>query len=431
MSNPIQSQTRLQIRQSIGRHVGDIIVSEVTITKDTSSLWDTYALQQGGTDEYIGRQVMINVPQGSIVAKEKSFVSAFNATDKDCTMAPVFTANLTDGDTYEMWNVMTIEEVNDLINQAITSISAGALQLKQDDSNFTSQQIYEYDWLSNYKGLSKVEYVYNTVIDHLLHNCDTAWTAGASVTATADTSFKKEGTASAKLVVAAGAAAGAVLGYIDISTMDISDSDRVEFDMYSSIALSAGELDFVLDDTSAVVSPVESIDIPAMDAATWYRHSLTLANPHLDSAIISLGVVNTTDVGACTLYFDNIHAVKNGSKLYRELPNQDAYFWGIVKNGTDYLQLTERGLSVARFPTQIRLTGYQLPSLFSDDTTNSEIDPEFIIAYSVYMLLTAHAKSSRLDVTDRAGKAETWKDTMDRTRRNTRTNFDGNTKWMQ
>lgn len=173
MSNPIQGQDREAIRQSIGRHVGDIIVSEVSITKDTSSLWDTYALQRGGTDEYIGRQVQINTPVGSIVSGEKSFVSAFNATDKDCTMAPAFTANLTDGDTYEMWNVLKIEEVNDVINQAITSISAGALQLKQTTSQFTEVNHYEYDWLSTFKGLYKVEYVYRTTIDHLLSDCET------------------------------------------------------------------------------------------------------------------------------------------------------------------------------------------------------------------------------------------------------------------
>lgn len=427
MSNPIQSQNRLEIRHPIGYNIGDIIVSEVTDTKDTSSLWDTYALQKGGTDEYIGRQVQINTPTGSIVSGEKSFVSAFNATDKDCTMAPIFTANLTDGDTYEMWKVFTIEEVNEMIKQAIISITAGALQLKQDDSNFTTKQIYEYDWLSNYKGLYKVEYVYSIAVDHLLSDCETAWSAGANVTATADTSFFKHGNASAKLVVAAGAAAGAVLGYDTIGSIDISGADRLEFDMYSSIDLSAGELDFVLDDTAACVSPIESIDIPAMTASTWYRHSLSLVNPHLDTAIISLGLVNTTDVGACTLYFDNIRAVKNGSKLYEELPVQH---WDIVKNGTDYLKLTRSGLSLASNPTQIRLTGYQLPSLLSDDTTDSEIDPEFIIAYATYMLLTAHAKSSRLDVTDRAAKAKEWKETMDRTRRNTRTNYAGNTRWM-
>lgn len=254
-----------------------------------------------------------------------------------------------------------------------------------------------------------------------------SWTAGSNVVHTADTAFKKFGNASAKLVVADGASAGGILGYDTIGSIDISDADRLEFDMYSTIALSAAELDFVLSASAAIAATTESLDIPAMVASTWYRHSIALANPESDTAIISLGVVNTTDVGACTLYFDNIRAVKDGSKIYKELPVQH---WDIVKNTTDYLKLTSAGLSVTGSPTQIRLTGYQLPSLFSGDTTDSEIDPEYIIAYSVYMLLTAHAKSSRLDVTDRSAKAKEWKEIMDRTRRNTRTNFEGNTRWL-
>lgn len=427
MPNPLQATTKLTIRQSIGDKLGDVIVSEVTDTKDSSSLWDTYGLANGGTDEYKGRQAQINIPAGSIVAGEKSFVSAFNSSDKDCTMAPIFTAALTDGDTYEMWKVFRIEEINREIDDAYRRVSARCLQEKETHDTYTEDSIYEYNVLSSFQGLYRVEYVYTAVIDHLLHNCDAAWTAGSSVTATADTSFKREGTASAKLVVAAGASAGAVLGYIDISSMDISDADRLEFDMYSSIALTAAELDFVLDNTSGCVSPIESLDIPTMAAATWYRHSIALANPHLDTAIISLGVVNTTDVGACTLYFDNVRAVKDGSKVYKELPPE---YWDIAKGSTNYLKITPNGLSLIGNPKFLRLSGYQLPTMLTTDSTVTEIDSDYIIAQVVGTLLIGHAKSSRLDIENRLDKSKFWLGEAANLKTKISTAYRGNTKWI-
>ncbi len=427
MPNPMQSTTRVTIRQSIGDKLGDIIVSEVSITKDTSSLWDTYALQKGGTDEYIGRQVQINTPVGSIVAGEKSFVSAFNATDKDCTMAPAFTANLTDGDTYEMWNIFRIEEINREIDDAYREVSARCLQERETHDSYTDKDIYEYAILTSFQGLYRVEYVYNTLIDHLLSDCETAWTAGSSVTATADTAFKRLGNASAKLVVADGAAAGGILGYDTIGSIDISDADRLEFDMYSTIALSAAELDFVLSASAAIAATTESLDIPAMNAATWYRHSIALANPESDTAIISLGLVNTTDVGACTLYIDNVRAVKDGSKQYREVPPE---YWSIAKGSTNYLKFDKNGKGLIGEARFLRLSGYELPTMLTTDSTVTEIDSDYIIAQVVGTLLVGHAKSSRLDIEDRIGKSEYWLEKAEKLKTKINTQYRGSTRWI-
>ena len=394
----MQSRTRVQIRQSILRSFPGAIVGTATGGGDNASLKDTFNFSGKADNSLNGNMVYMTKTAGA-AATDKTFISVFTASSYDATLAPVVSGVVASGDTYEMYPApFTVDDVNDVIDRAIIACTRKALKIKKTTSQFTEASHYEYDWLSSFVGLSKVEYVDSIDVDHLLSDCETAWTAGSSVTATADTEMVKHGTYCAKLVVGAGATAGAVLGYIDITELDIADCDRIEFDMYSSIALTAGYLDFVLDNTSGCTSPVESIDVPAMSAATWYRHSLSMANPHSDTAIISLGVVNTTDVGACTLYFDNIRAVKDGSKVYKKLNPSN---WEVIKDSTNYLKFTEEGASVVSHPTQIRLTGYQLPEIMDADSDTCDVDPEFVIEWSLAYLLLYHSKSKSFDIKNR------------------------------
>uniref|UniRef100_A0A6M3KEK5 Uncharacterized protein n=1 Tax=viral metagenome TaxID=1070528 RepID=A0A6M3KEK5_9ZZZZ len=402
----IQLQNRGEIRRSVGRNLGIVLIGVITSGGvDKTSVIDTVNLT-GGDDEHNGKQLMIYDATGSIVDGETVRVTDYDGSSSDATVT-TFTQNTTALDKYEMWDTpWLIADINDAINQAIINVTRDVLKLKQTTDTFTRPSNFEYDCLTSYKGLHKVEYCTGIELDHLLDDCETAWTAGsANVTATADSAFEREGTYCAKLVEDGNSAAGAILGYATISSTDISDCDRVEFDMYSSIALTAGYLDFVLSASAAIAATTESIDIPAMTAGKWYRHSLTLANPHSDTAIISLGVVNTTDVGACTLYFDNIHAVKDGSKIFKPLTPQ---YWGVAKGSTNYLKLTTDGKALVGNTTQLRLTGYQLPDIFSDDTTDCDIDPAYVIAQTTGWLAISHAKSSRLQIKDRQNFAKYW-----------------------
>lgn len=425
MAIPIQSRTRLQIRQAIGVALGVLKTGTTSSTSDTSSLVDTYGLVDGANDNYRGRQVVIVTPAGSIVAGEKSFVSSSVTTDATC--APVFTASITILDAYEMWQIFLAEDIESLINLAIMEVSSQCFQLKQATDVFTLEDTYEYA-ISSFKGLNKVEYVYSIAVDHLLENCEDAWTAGTSVTATADTAFKKVGTYSAKFVVAAGAASGATLGYEDITEVDISDADKIEFWMYSSIALTAGQLQSMLGATAAIASPLETINIPAMDAATWYRLEISLANPHLDTAIISLGVrqASGVDVGAFTFYLDDIHAVLANSKEYKELNPQH---WDVVKGSSPKLMLTAAGKSVIGDNKQLRLSGYQLPVLLNADATVSEIEPSWLVKRVWLEALRNHAKSPQLTLADRLGVADRLAVDVERGRSAIRTQILPNIRW--
>ncbi len=390
-------RTRLQIRTSIGRVLGTIY-GTATGGGDTTSLKDTTRLR-GADDDYNGWFNQFNSGT-NVVAGDQAYVTDFASTGSDATLSTAASGNIAAGDTYEMWQrPYDVDDVNDVIDRAIIEVSRKALQVKQTTSQWTESNHLEYDWLSSFVSIHKVEYVSNVGIDKLVSDCETAWTAGsANVTVTRDSSFKKFGTYSAKLVEDGNSAAGAKLGYIAIASLDISDCDRLEFDMYSSIALTAGQIDFALDNTAAIASPTESLDVPAMDAGVWYRHSIALANPHSDTAIISVGLIQTSDVGAATYYIDNVRAIKEGSKEYLEL---NPMHWGLSVDGTNYLHFSKAGLSVTGTPTQIRLSGLQLPSLMTTDTSTCEIDPEFVVEWSLAYLLLYHAKSRQLDVKGR------------------------------
>jgi len=396
----IQTKTLGEIRRSIGRNLGVAVmgVATTSTTPATTTLTDTRYLQ-GGDDEHNMNEVMVYDSVGSAIADgEKSVVSDYTGTTHIATVSPAFTAAPAALDKYEMWKYpWLIADVNDAINQVLMGMTGKCPQIKEDHTLFTESSKYLYTIPSGFVSLSKVEYVSSRKFYHLLDDCEDAWTGGTGTTTTADSSFEKVGTYCSKNV-AASVGVTTILCYKAISSVDISDCDKVEFWMYSSIALTAGQLTIQLDDTAALASAVESIDIPAMDAATWYKHSLSLANPHSDTAIISIGIYQVANVADFTFYVDQVEAVMSTGKVYKELPKE---YWNIVKGSTNYLQLTSDGLTLIGTDKQLRLTGYQNLTLLTDDDDESEIDPGWLINKVTGELLLNHAKSSYLDIDDR------------------------------
>jgi len=403
----IQSISRGNIRRSIGKNLGIIIDGTATSTVDATSLLDTKNLL-GGDDEHNQKEVLIHTPTGSIVAGETSVVSDFASATNDATCAPAFSASITIGDQYEMWKTpWRIADINDAINQAINDVTGRALQIKEIHTPFTESDKYLYDNLSGFTHLAKVEYVYTVGTEEIIHRCDAAWNELADptgVTSSLDTTFKKEGSGSLKLVMIASAGTG-LLKTAAITSLDLSGCTEVQIWIYSTVALAAGDLQLMLDNTAECASPVESLNIPAITANIWTRCIISLANPQSDSAIISVGIKQVVDKGAFTLWADDIKAIDALSNVYRELPLE---YWDIAKGSTPYLQLTSKGLSSAGTNKQLRLTGYQIPSRLTTDSAESEIDPGYIIARVTGRLLISHAKSRYLDILDRAALSQYW-----------------------
>ena len=88
----------------------------------------------------------------------------------------------------------------------------------------------------------------------------------------------------------------------------------------------------MLDDTASCASPIEELSVHALTAATWTFVRLKLANPETDPAIISLGLEYDSDLGACTVWVDDLRVVKNDTSVWQKLPR---HLWGADKESGD------------------------------------------------------------------------------------------------
>ncbi len=146
----------------------------------------------------------------------------------------------------------------------------------------------------------------------VIDSAEVAWTtAGAGRVATLDTSSGnyKVGSGSAKMVTTT-IGVTTLLYTHDFGALDLSTYAYVLLWVKSSINQNAGDCQLLLDDTAACGSPIESIDLPALTAGTWKYCRLTLAVPGSDTAIISVGIKQITDLADMSFWVDDIRAAK-------------------------------------------------------------------------------------------------------------------------
>lgn len=141
--------------------------------------------------------------------------------------------------------------------------------------------------------------------DSTLEACESAWTASTNVTATTSTD-RQQGSYSVKLAIGASFTTG-LIAYKDISSKDLSGQDCITFWIKPNKTLEAGYVQLVLDDTSACASPLETIDLPTLYKDQWNKILVYLANPYLDTAIVSIGLKATADFGATDIYIDDFN----------------------------------------------------------------------------------------------------------------------------
>lgn len=422
MTLPYASKTRKEIRQAIGYNTGSIIVGTVTSTGDTVSLIDTLELARGGTQDYIGREILILTATEATIVGKTSYVAAFDNTAKKASLSPALAAAITAADTYEMWENFTIKQVNNLINQAIISASD---DIFKDIVNATSlvKEVnkYAYDIPSAFVALYLLEFEYSTAIDHLIESCGAVWDelSDANVTPTLDTTTLSG--SSLKLAVAAGCGANTILATEDIAPLDITDCDEVVAEVYSSIALDAGDKQILLAPDAQCATPAESLAIPAIAANTPTYIAISLANPPSDSAIISVGVKMITNLAAYNFWIRNIRAQHSQSRNYHKL---SPGAWGIVQGTTPQLKLTDAGYSAIGNNSRLRLSGYQKPSELSSDTESADIDPDFIIAKVTGSLYAIKGDAESLR------QATYWLSIAETRLRQGRTHLKDNTRWV-
>jgi hypothetical protein len=249
------------------------------------------------------------------------------------------------------------------------------------------------------------EVQYRTEVDDQeIDNCETVWTeyVDAEITITADTEFKKKGSGSLKFNFGTSVIAGAFAS-TSIDSTDFSDKTHVEFWVYSDIAIAAGNLHLLLDDTAACVSPVEAIALPELLARTWTRVIEPLANPELDTAIISVGFRYTFSAVPANIWLDDVRAVNENNSVYTNLPH---HLWRLDSRGNDLLVLTPGGRDTVGY-SLMKVWGGSFPVELTSDTDLASVDETYLVEYATAQMLmsgspaTANDPDGRRTLSDR------------------------------
>lgn len=153
----------------------------------------------------------------------------------------------------------------------------------------------------------------------LIFNCNTAFDEQviANVTAATDTTVKKKGTASSKFTIAAGFTTG-IIGSKAITSFDMSLATQIRFWVRSSVTANAGDIKLLIDNTANCASPLETLTVGALVADEWAQKTISLSTPANLTAVISLGLQLDVDLGAQTIYIDDIVLVTE-TKAINEL----------------------------------------------------------------------------------------------------------------
>ena len=398
----IQGRTRKEIRQSVGYNLGSVYVSTAT-GGDTSTIVDTSLTTViGGDNDHIGKWIVFTSGglDGTIAR-----VTDYVASTTTLTFQPTAGSSAS-GLAYELWDGdFAPARVHDFINQAVIEATGSAYDMVEDVSLHTDGHTIRFDIPS---GMSMIQDVFHrsSVEFTRLHACNTAFdeTVDSDITVSIDSEDKRQGNGSNKFVIAVGASAG------DIATDSITSKDISKYDYlegWAKIALaagtSAGNLKILLDDTASCASPLETLSVPALTNDTWTFFRVALDNPELDTAIISVGLEYDSDLGACTVWLDDISVVRNDSAYWAKVPRN---LWRIDKQSQD-LVFDEYLDGFAPY-TLIKLVGGDKPALLSSDSTTNEIDDGFIIERATALAFSASSGGPLTDPDARRQQAALW-----------------------
>ena len=396
----VQGRTRAQLRQSIGYNLGAIYVSSASGTGSTTTIVDNTL--RGGDDNHNGKWVVFN--DASVSTVEASRVSDYVSSTTTLTVSPAFANASVADDTYELWDdIYSPARIDDLINQAVIDATGQAYDPVEKLDLHTDGLTQRFDIPS---GLSMIQNIYyrSTVDFTRLLSLNSAMdeTVDSDITVTADTKIKKQGTASNRFVIAAGASAGDI-ATDSIASKDISAYDYIEFWARSTVATSAGNLKILLDNTASCASPLETLDVPALSADTWTFCRVALANPRSDTAIISVGLEYDSDIGACTVWLDDISVVKNDSAQWVKMPRN---LWRIDKEAKDIV-IDNYAHGAARY-SLLKLVGGDKPALLTTDSATSEIDEQYVIARATALAFASASGGPTTDPDNKNNMAGFW-----------------------
>ena len=376
----IQKRTRQEIRQSIGYNLGALHIGVATSTGSATQLNDT--LLFGGNDIHNGKYLWFynDAAQSTIRELERrisDFVSGGTVT------LQTLPATTTSSDKYELWDGYSPTMINEFINQAILDVTGHAYDPVERLSLHSDRYHSRFDLPSDFAMINKIQ-MRDKMQWTSVHTCNAAFdeTVDSDITVSLDTKNKKQGSSN-KFVIADGASAGDI-ATDSITSLNISRYDYLEFWIKSTVATSAGNLKILLDDTASCASPIETLSVPALSADTWAYTRIALANPETDTAIVSVGLEYDSDLGACTVWLDDIKAVANDTITWEDVPSQ---LWRVDKVAQDIVFTTD-GVSFMGY-NLLKIKGGDKPALLTSDSATSEIDDGYVINKATALSLSS------------------------------------------
>ena len=372
----IQTATREDIRLAVGYNANAVFEGSTTsASAGTSDIIDTKL--RGAVNDFAGKWVIVT---SGARDGDTAIVTSSTVTPVTLTVSPVLGGILASGVTYELWDKeFRTTLVHNAINQAIHYITGKAYDPEEDVSLHLNGFERRYIIPSVFAGISKLERRV-TVSSVLIDPCETGWTQQSNVTQAFDSTQRRSGN-SLRLVLAAAVAAGDDVASKTISSTDISKCDRIEFQIRSTVAAAAG--DFTLRLTSG--STTVAFNVPALVANTWHYHRVTI-NPddaRQLTAVVTVVLRQVVDIGAATLWLDDIKGVENSSAEWELIRPQ---LWDIDQEAGEIVFRPNFGTIPYSL---LKISGGDRPVLLNADATVSEVDPSYLIAKATELVLMA------------------------------------------
>ena len=407
----IQGRTREQLRQHIGNALGAVYVSTTKSSGGSTGTLLDESLVLGGADTQIGK--WIRFTSGSNDGDTRRVTdSSIESNVSTLTFRPVV-GSATAGETYELWDdAYNPDVIDDFINQSIMSATGWIFDPIENIELHGDGHQMRFDIPSGISMISKIEYRHK-VSSTRIHACGATFdeATDGDFTQSLDTKDKKQSSQALKIVIAVGASAGDFVTD-SITSKNLSGYDTIEMWVKSTVATSSGNLKLLLDDTASCASPLETLSIPALSADTWTFVRMSLANPETDTAIISVGLEYDSDIGAATVWIDDIVAVANDTAEWSTLDRRN---WKIDKESRDLVLLRDGHQAIGY--ALIKITGGDKPALLTSDATTTEIDEDYIIASSVALALLSTGGGPATDPDAKRQLSAFWSDQAQRARR--------------
>ena len=405
----IQGRTLKQLRQAVGFNLGALHTGTAYDAGSNTTLISLTFV--GGDDSYNGKWIAVADATNSNNT-EFRIISDYTASAYRATLQQQLSFATAAGDSYEVWDEpYKPETINEFINQAIVDSTGKVYDPIENISLHGDGKQTRYDIPSGISQISKIEYR-NKISYTRLHDCGTTFDekTDSDFTQSLDTKDKKQGTQALKMVIASGASAGDFVTD-SITSKNISGYDYIEMWVKSTVATSAGNLKLLLDDSASCASPLETLSIPALTADTWTFVRMQMSTPELDTAIISIGLEYDSDLGACTVWIDDISAVKNDTAEWSTL---DRRLWKIDKEARDLILLRDGQDAIGY--SLIKIVGGDKPATLSSETDTTEIPERYVVAFATMRALLANSGGPSTDPDSKRQLASYWDDETNKAR---------------